>query len=88
MDIQGKNNKNLDLRTNLDKTVWLADNLNIIADSKEGLAKVNTDSLAKIAFVYQNNFKAENLILSKDEKVLYFLSEGNFYSIVLQTKEY
>ena len=88
MDIQGKNNKNLDLRTNLDKTVWLVDNLNIIADSKEGLFKVNTDSLAKIAFVYQNNFKAENLILSSDEKVLYFLSEGGFYSIVLQTKEY
>lgn len=90
MDKDGKNQKDLGIAITLNQfTFHPEEQLGIFA-GPEGLFQINLQNLEKMPYSYKGDpeilKKAENLLLSKDKKRLYFTSDGLLYQLELRTK--
>lgn len=91
----GKNNQNLNLRSGINKTIWLPDSSGFFAAVKsasplDDLFKITLADNKKGQFVYDAPISVDmtNLMLSGDLKKMYFTSGERLFSLLLETKEY
>jgi len=89
MEQDGKNKKDLGVRTSLEKMVITKDSQRAYADTGEGLFKINLITGEKLALTYDGKISAQNLVLSSDEKKLYLTEDKTCYIMELEiaTKE-
>lgn len=95
LDLLGKNKRDLQTKTSLDKIVWTSNSKSFIAavptsTSSDRLFKVNIDSGERKEIFFDNSLvlNAFNLTLLSDEKILYFISNSNIYSLDISNSEY
>ncbi|MFA6493127.1 MAG: hypothetical protein WCV58_03255 [Patescibacteria group bacterium] len=88
----GTEDKNLDLETSINKIAWAPDSSFLIAavpektDQNNTFYKIDVKNNKKTTLEYsieknQDIIKAENLIISSDNKTLYFISNDLLYSL-------
>jgi len=95
IDVDGKNNKNLDLRILIDKVAFLDDNNFLYAfledqSQSEVLKKFNLESNEEkdYFFTSEEKLRFENMVLAENKEKVYFLSENYLYQLDLVTDEY
>ncbi len=82
--------QSLKIKTNKNLTVWLNDNQNLIVATRQETTKtdtfykINSQTLKKNMINHKGTVDIQNLILSSDQKTLYFTSDDILYKLELK----
>jgi hypothetical protein len=98
IDIDGKNIRDLTVKTYLDKLAWIDEKNMIIAipdtvnsNLSDRIVKINTDTFSQEEYGYASKsgkISPSNIIYDKIDNYLFFLANNNLYSLDLSASKY
>lgn len=98
IDIDGKNIRDLTVKTYLDKLAWIDEKNMILAipdtvnsNLSDRIVKINTDTFSQEEYGYASKsgkISPSNIIYDKIDNYLFFLANNNLYSLDLSASKY
>ena len=91
IDIHSKTKKDIPLKTGIDKVIWLSDNSLFAAEPQKNTSdilyqiEIDFDKTTQLKYASPQNIKidAQNLMLTQDNKTLYFTSNNLLYKLAI-----